>query len=86
MPPDIVRNAHFKRFVCIKVSEFALAAADPDRVNSGGVLFQLSPNLISFLDIADRNVPINAATANSVSGDKSETAKSSFWDAILWNL
>ena len=58
VPPDIVRNAHFKRFVCIK----------------------LSPNLISFLDIADRNVPINSATANSASADKGEAAaKPSFW-------
>ena len=62
VPPDIVRNAHFKRFVCIK----------------------LSPNLISFLDIADRGVPINSATANSAAssdkGDKGETAaKPSFW-------
>ena len=24
VPPDIVRNAHFKRFVCIKVSEVLL--------------------------------------------------------------
>ena len=65
VPPDIVRNAHFKRFVCIK----------------------LSPNLISFLDIADRGVPINSATANSTasaSSDKGEAASASAAKPSFW--
>ena len=49
--------------------------------------FQLSPNLISFLDIADRNLPINSSTtANTApsTADKSDgaaaaAAKPSFW-------
>ncbi len=63
MPPDIICNSHFKRFVCIK----------------------LSPNLISFLDIADHNAAIkptaSAAASSSSPGstNASSSSKASFW-------